>query len=55
LKDVPVDKVHAFEKAFLQKLTVEHQKDVLDVLKKGEINDDVRHILDETAKQLTIE
>ena len=55
LKDVPLDKVHAFEKAFLQKLTVEHQKDVLDVLKKGEINDDVRHILDETAKQLTIE
>ncbi len=55
LRDVPLDKVHDFEKEFLQTLTTKHRKDVLDVLRSGEINDEVRRILDETAKQLTAE
>ncbi len=55
LKNVPLDKVHDFEKEFLQTLTTKHRKDVLDVLRSGEINDEVRRILDETAKQLTAE
>ncbi len=55
LRDVPLDKVHDFEKEFLQTLTTKHRKDVLDVLRSGEINDEVSRILDETAKQLTAE
>ncbi len=55
LKDVPLEKVHDFEKAFLQTLLTKHQKDVLDVLRTGEINDEVRRVLNETAGQLTAE
>ena len=55
LKEVPLNKVHEFEKAFLQTLITNHQKDVLDVLKSGVINDEVRNILEETAKQLTVD
>lgn len=53
LKEVPLDKVHDFEKAYLQTLTTNHQKDVLDVLKSGVINDDVCRILEETAHQVS--
>lgn len=53
LKEVPLDKVHDFEKAYLQTLTTNHQKDVLDVLKSGMINDDVCRILEETAHQVS--
>ena len=52
LKEVPLNKVHEFEKAFLQTLITNHQKDVLDVLKSGVINDEVRNILEETAHQV---
>ena len=55
LKEVPLNKVLEFEKAFLQTLITNHQKDVLDVLKSGVINDEVRNILEETAKQLTVD
>ena len=52
LKNIPLDKVHEFEKEFLQTLEVSHRKDVLDVLKSGVINDDISKILEETASQL---
>ena len=52
LKDVPLDKVHEYEKMFLESLSTSHQADVLDVLKKGVINSDVTHILEDTAKQI---
>ena len=54
LKDVPLDKVHEFEKEFLHELRTSHQHDVLDVLKTGTIDDDIRKKLEETAKQLSI-
>ncbi len=53
LKDVPLDKVHEFEGLFLQELRTQHQRDVLDVLKTGTINDEIQKILEETAKKLT--
>lgn len=53
LKEVPLDKVHDFEKAYLQTLFTNHQKDVLDVLRSGVINDDVCRILEETAHQVS--
>ena len=54
LKGVPLDKVHDFEKEFLHELHTSHQHDVLDILKTGTINDDIRKKLEETAKQLTM-
>lgn len=53
LKEVPLDKVHDFEKAYLQTLITNHQRDVLDVLKSGVINDEVTRILEETAHQVS--
>lgn len=53
LKEVPIDKVHDFEAAYLQTLITNHRKDVLDVLKSGVINDDVCRILEETAHQVS--
>ena len=53
LKEVPLDKVHDFEKAYLQTLITNHQRDALDVLRSGVINDDVCRILEETAHQVS--
>lgn len=52
LKEVALEKVHAFEDAFIQTLATSHQKDVLDVLRSGVINDEVSKILEETALRL---
>lgn len=41
LANVPVDKVREFEQAFLDVLEMKHRKDVLDVLKKGVLDEDV--------------
>ena len=54
LRDVSLDNVHNFEKEFLRELHATHQHDVLDVLKTGSIDDDIRKKLEETAKK-TIE
>lgn len=53
LKEVSLDNVHAFEQAFLQELHATHQPDVLDKLKTGVIDDDIRKILEETARRLS--
>lgn len=52
LKNVPLDKVHAFEGAFLQTLNASHQHDVLAVLKSGVITDEICKILEDTAARL---
>ena len=41
LRQVPEDKIHEFETEFLRTLEMQYQADVLDVLKKGVINEDV--------------
>lgn len=53
LKEVPLDKVHEFEKMYIQALVTSHQKEVLDVLRAGIINEEVTKILEETAHRLT--
>jgi F-type H+-transporting ATPase subunit alpha len=50
LKDLPLEKVAEFEDKFLKFLEVNHQEDVLDILKSGEINDNVIKIIEETAR-----
>lgn len=50
LRHVPIDKVHSFETEFLRTLEMQHQADVLDILKKGIINEDVENIIKKVAK-----
>lgn len=52
LKDVPLNKVHEFEKAFLAALQTQHPHDVLETLKKGVINDEVGKLIEETAAKV---
>ena len=49
LKDIPLEKVSAFEKEFLATLEISHRHDVLDPLKKGEINDGIGKIIETVA------
>lgn len=49
LKNVPLDSVADFEQAFLKTLELNHQADVLDALKRGEINDEITKAIEETA------
>lgn len=51
LRDVSLDNVHRFEQEFLRELRATHQHDVLDVLKTGTINDNIRKKLEDTAKK----
>ena len=49
LHSVPLDKVQDFESSFIESLQLNHQKDVLDVLKTGVINDDVTNAIEAKA------
>ncbi|NDV68229.1 F0F1 ATP synthase subunit alpha [Dysgonomonas sp. 25] len=49
LKDVPTEMVLDFEKAFLRNLEMNHQQDVLDVLRSGKIDESVEKILEKVA------
>lgn len=49
LHSVPLDKVQGFESSFIESLQLNHQEDVLDVLKTGVINYDVTNAIEETA------
>src|SRR6187397_2484360 len=52
LRDVPVNKIRAFEAEYLQVLEVKHRA-TLDALKRGELNDQVTGVLDSVAKELS--
>ena len=52
LKNVPLSKVHAFEKSFLNILEQKHRTDILDKLKAGVIDDDCKFKLKEIAKDI---
>ena len=52
LKNVPLSKVHAFEKSFLNMLEQKHRTDILDKLKAGVIDDDCKLKLKELAKDI---
>ena len=54
LKDVPLTQVHEFEKLFLDSLQRNHSQDVLAVLKKGTINDEVSHLIEATAQEVAV-
>lgn len=52
LRNIPLDKVHAFETEFLRTLEMQYQAEVLDVLKKGVINEDVEKIIRQVAQDI---
>jgi len=52
LADVPVDKVRKFEKAFLEVVQAKYQKEVLDKLKTGVLDDDAADIIKKTAAEV---
>ncbi|MDR0973593.1 MAG: F0F1 ATP synthase subunit alpha [Prevotellaceae bacterium] len=49
LKSISIDNVAAFEDAFIKSLQLNHQTDVLDVLRRGEITPEIEKILTATA------
>lgn len=51
LRDVPVGKVKEFEGEFLEYLELKH-RDLLDLLAKGTINNDITDVLEKTAREL---
>ena len=55
LRDIPQEKVHEFETEFLRILEMQHQADVLDVLKKGIINDDVTDMIRKVAAGIVLQ
>ena len=52
LSSVPLNKVQDFQKEFLMVLELSHQANVLDVLKKGTINDEVTGIIEKVAAEV---
>ncbi len=52
LENVPLDKVAEFEELFLQLLRAKHQSDVLDVIKSGQLTDDVMEKLTAAAADI---
>ena len=52
LEKVPMDKVAEFERLFIQLLHAKYQKDVLDVIKSGQLTDDVTAKLTEAANEI---
>jgi F-type H+-transporting ATPase subunit alpha len=52
LANVPLTKVQEFQKEFLMVLELSHQADVLDVLKKGILNDEVSAIIEKVAGEV---
>ncbi|MEG1904104.1 MAG: F0F1 ATP synthase subunit alpha, partial [Bacteroidales bacterium] len=53
LKDIPLSEVQNFEKRYLDLLILKHQEDVLDLLKKGVLTDDMRVIMTRVAKEVS--
>ncbi len=49
MKDIPIDKVRAFEEVFLEEIRSAHQKDVLKPLREGRIDDEVSAIIEKVA------
>ena len=55
LSGISVDKVRDFEKSFLELLEIKYQKEALDVLEQGILNEDVEKILNNVASEVAEE
>jgi len=54
MKDIAVNQVREFQDQFLEHLRAAHQRDVLDVLSSGVINDDVTKIIAQVAQNVCL-
>ncbi len=52
MKDIAVKQVSDFQDLFLEQLRAAHQQDVLDLLSKGVINDDITNIIAQVAQNV---
>ncbi len=52
MKDIAVKQVSDFQDLFLEQLRATHQQDVLDLLSKGVINDDITNIIVQVAQNV---
>lgn len=52
MKDIAIEKVTEFQDKFLQKMRLEHQEDVLDVLASGVTNDEIVNTLEKVAAEV---
>ena len=52
LHDIPLDKVSDFERSFLNYLESNQKEEILDVLKKGVINDEVCQKIEKAAAMI---
>lgn len=55
LKNVPLDKVSEFEQNFLENIRLNHKEDVLDVLTRGIIDENVTSIIEKVAAEVSIQ
>ena len=52
LKDVPLEKVHAFESLLIDTLHTSHQTDVMEPLSRGVLTDDICRAIEEVAANI---
>lgn len=55
LKNVPLEKVSEFEQNFLENIRLNHKEDVLDVLTRGVIDENVTSIIEKVAAEVSIQ
>ena len=54
MRDIPIDKVPAFQDAFLDRLRASHKADVLDILAAGKLDENVTRILEKEAENVIL-
>jgi F-type H+-transporting ATPase subunit alpha len=54
MRDLPIDKVPAFQEAFLDRLRASHKADVLEVLAAGKLDENVTRILEKEAENVIL-
>ena len=54
MRDIPIEKVPAFQDAFLDRMRASHKADVLDVLAAGKLDENVTRILEKEAENVVL-
>ena len=54
MRDLPIDKVPAFQEAFLDRMRASHKADVLEVLAAGKLDENVTRILEKEAENVVL-
>ena len=54
MRDIPIEKVPAFQDAFLDRMRASHKADVLEVLAAGKLDENVTRILEKEAENVVL-